>query len=385
MPDDQRLQAWGAAHTAWLDAAVPVVVLCAFEMPAFDPYRHAGGAAWAMWGLIVAVPLWWRRRRPVLVLAASLLGATGAVLTRSGPDWGGLSVVALLLGPAVALATASARLPTRQSQILALSCAAVVVATSAERPLTPDWLSAQLVVLVTAWLAGEALRARHSEIALLRDRAARAAEQATNAERGRIARELHDAVAHQLCVIAVHAGAARLSAGEQAPARASLLTIEEASRLALTDLRRALGVLRHDQPYGIAPQPRLAQLDQLATRLRDAGVPLQLTVSGTPADVPDGVAVSVYRIVQEALTNVVNHAGGAPTVVEVRCDPAEVRLQIRNDRPGPDGPAGPPGTAVGGGHGLIGMHERVAAYGGWLEAGALPTGGFQVRARIPLS
>jgi signal transduction histidine kinase len=166
-------------------------------------------------------------------------------------------------------------------------------------------VAAQVGVIAAAWLAGEAIRARRNEIALLRDRVTRRAEQAANDERTRIARELHDVVAHHLSVIAVQAGAARLAGGEGAPGAGSLVTIEDASRHALSELRRALGVLRSDDPAtGIAPQPGLDQLDRLADRLRDAGLPLELTTTGDLSAIPDGIGLSAYRIVQEALTNV---------------------------------------------------------------------------------
>jgi signal transduction histidine kinase len=368
------------SHPAAVDAALVAVVLAAFEMPAFDPYRHAGGHLWPFWGFAVAVPLLWRRRIPVPVLVVSLAGTAGALLTRNGPDWGGLSLVAILLGPSVALATAASTVPVETSRQLAVGSAAVVIATTAARSGTPDVIAAQLAVIAAAWLGGEAIRARRNEIALLRDRVAQRAEQAAIEERTRIARELHDVVAHQLSVIAVHAGAARLATSQGPPYVERLLTIEDASRQALTDLRRALGVLRRDDPAGgLAPQPGLDQIDRLADRLRRAGLPLELTTSGDLSEISEGMAVSAYRIVQEALTNVLNHAGRVATTVRVSCTSSEIQLDVCNDGPTVSRGTGPRG----GGHGLIGMRERVAAYGGSLQVGPLPSGGFAVSARIP--
>jgi signal transduction histidine kinase len=281
----------------------------------------------------------------------------------------------------VALATAAAAVPIALSQWLAI-VSGVVIATAGGRRSTPDVVAAQVGVIAGSWLAGEAIRARRNEIALLRDRVTQRAEQAADDERTRIARELHDVVAHHLSVIAVQAGAARLAGGEGAPGAGSLVTIEAASRHALSELRRALGVLRSDDPAtGIAPQPGLDQLDRLADRLRDAGLPLELATTGDLSAIPGGIGLSAYRIVQEALTNVLNHAGRAETTVRVVCSPAEIHVCVHNGPPTLHRPAKPEG----GGHGLIGMRERVAAYGGSLQAGALASGGFEVTARIPMA
>jgi signal transduction histidine kinase len=377
--DTEGTGSWLGSHPVTVDAGIAALVLATFEMPAFDPYRHDGGPWWALWGILVAGPLLWRRRAPAGALATSLLGALGALVTRAGPNWGILSQVTILLGPAVAVASAATILAPRSSRRMALASGAVVLVAGA-RLSTPDAVGAQVALIVGAWVTGEAVRARRHEIALLRELLARRAEQGASDERNRIARELHDVVAHQLSVIAIHAGAARLAAGDTAPNHESLATIEDASRQALADVRRALGVLRSDQgPGGLAPQPGLDQLDRLAGRLRDAGLPLELTTAGDLSAIPAGVATSVYRIVQEALTNVVNHAGRAVTTVRIARTPGEVRLDVRNDRPTSTG-----ARHDGGGHGIVGMRERVAAYGGSLQAGALPSGGFLVTARIPL-
>jgi signal transduction histidine kinase len=400
--------AWRRRHPAAVDAATVALVLATFEMPAFDPYRHDGGAWWAVWGLLLACPLLVRRRAPTSVTAVCTMGAVGALVTRSGPNWGILSQVIILLGPAVALASAATSLAPAASRRLALASVAVVLAANAASRSSPDAAIAQVAFVAGAWLTGEAVRARRHEVALLRELVARRAEQAAATERARIARELHDVVAHHLSVIAIQAGAARIAAETAAPAalaaRAApapaapaaptpapaaasyetLAIIEEASRQALADLRRALGVLRaEDATSGLRPQPRLDELAPLADRLREAGLPLRLTTTGDLADIPGGVATSVYRIVQEALTNVMNHAGAVATTVRVACTPEEVELEVRNAAPH----AAPGSMSVGpdgGGHGLVGMRERVAAYGGSLHTGALPSGGYRVTARIPL-
>jgi signal transduction histidine kinase len=379
--ESERLAGWVRTHRSRADMILVALVLAAFEMPAFDPYRHAGGPWWPLWGLAIAVPLLWRRRLPAGVLVFSLAATAGALVTRTGPDWGGLSLIAILLGPGVALATAAATVGTAMSQRLAILSAAAIVATNVDRSATPDVVAAQLAVVAAAWMTGEAIRARRNQIGLLRDLVTQRGEQAASDERTRIARELHDVIAHQLSVIAVQAGAARLQHDEESPHVERLLIIEDASRQALEDLRRALGVLRSGElAGGVSPQPGLDQLDRLADRLRQAGLPLELTTTGDVSAIPDGIAVSAYRIVQEALTNVLNHAGRVATTVRVACALDEIQLDVRNDpcagsrAPNPDR----------GGHGLVGMRERVAAYGGSLRAGALASGGFEVMARIPL-
>ena len=207
-------------------------------------------------------------------------------------------------------------------------------------------------------------------------------------ERGRIARELHDVVAHHMSLIAVQAETApyRLS-GLPEPARAEFAALSAAAREALADMRRLLGVLRHDQPAPRAPQPQMADLPTLVDAARRAGLPVELSVAPAVGQVPSGVAVCAYRIVQESLSNASQHAPGAAVTVSVGQDGSAVLLQVAN---GPaaawNGPAGtgPAGNGLKAGHGLTGMRERVALLGGSLSAGPAPGGGFVVSARLPL-
>ncbi|WP_328324680.1 sensor histidine kinase [Kribbella sp. NBC_00382] len=201
-------------------------------------------------------------------------------------------------------------------------------------------------------------------------------------ERMRIARELHDIVAHSMSVITVQAGYGYLVIDERPDeARASLAAIESAGRQTLAELRQVLGVLRsaQDQPAALDPMPGLGQLEQLVEDTGRAGVKVRLTVTGRPVDVPAGIGLSAYRIVQEGLTNVVKHAAtsGADALVEYR--PTELAIRITDDG------AGCPDGVVGTGHGLIGIRERVALYGGSLRAGPLPGRGFELSARLPLN
>jgi signal transduction histidine kinase len=229
---------------------------------------------------------------------------------------------------------------------------------------------------------GSRLRAQHA-LAVQTERAEdERARRAVLEERTRVARELHDVVAHHLSLIAVRAETApyRLT-GLPEPARAEFGALSEVARDALTEMRRLLGVLRHDQPADIAPQPELADLPVLVDTARQAGLSVELSVPAAIDDVPSGVGICAYRIVQESLSNASQHAPGAPVTVSVGHDSGAVLLRVAN---GPGGPVGPPGNEHGPGHGLTGMRERVALLGGSLSAGPSPDGGFVVSAVLPL-
>jgi signal transduction histidine kinase len=210
---------------------------------------------------------------------------------------------------------------------------------------------------------------------------------AVQRERARIARELHDVVTHNVAVMIVQAGAAR-TVIDAAPekARQAMLAVEAGGRAAMTELRHVMGLLNATAEDGnpgagpeLAPQPSLDHLAALAERIRDAGVPVELTVRGTPAPLPPGVDLAAYRVVQEALTNTVKHAAGAHVRITVDYTSDAVDVDVTDT-------GGTPTTslAAGNGRGLIGLRERLAVYGGTLHAGARPTGGYRVRATIPL-
>ena len=239
--------------------------------------------------------------------------------------------------------------------------------------------------LAAFWLAGVLVRARRQGALLAAWNAAvqRQAEQATAAERARIARELHDIVAHHLSVVVLHAAGARASGGADP---ATLEEIEHSGRQALIETRRLFGVLRDpDEQTGRAPQPGISELPALVGSLRAAGLEATLSIDGDHTALPPAVNVSAYRIVQEALTNVLKHAGPARAEVTVGCADRAVTIEVTDDGPGnPAPPAGPGEGEVGGGQGLAGMRERVALFGGDLRAGPRPGGGFTVRARLPI-
>jgi signal transduction histidine kinase len=204
--------------------------------------------------------------------------------------------------------------------------------------------------------------------------------EALSDERARIARELHDVVGHAISVMTVQAGAARLLIDDRPDdARDALLAAEAAGRQAIGDLHRMLGVLREgDAGEEFAPQPGLGDLERLLDRVRQSGLPVALAVEGEPREVAPGVELAAYRIVQEALTNVIRHAEGAPARVRLRYAADAIEVDVVNDR------GRRAANHHGAGHGLVGMRERAALYGGELDAAALPEGGFAVHARLPV-
>ena len=211
---------------------------------------------------------------------------------------------------------------------------------------------------------------------------AEAAAQAAAEERARIARELHDVVAHSVSVMVVQtSGVRRLLKEEQHREREALLSVEQIGRQALTEMRRMLGVMRAsgEQPAAaLAPQPGLQHLDRLIAQVEEAGLPVTLRFEGERRGLSPGVDLSAYRIVQEGLTNVLKHSKGSHADVVVRFDDSAVRLEISDDG------VVAPGNGDDNGHGLVGMRERVALYGGTLEAGPRDGGGFVLRAELPV-
>jgi len=219
-----------------------------------------------------------------------------------------------------------------------------------------------------------ALEERNRQLDRERDANAR---RAVLEERVRIARELHDVVAHHVSVMAIQAGVARrLFDRDPTEAVAAIGSVETASRQAIADLQQLVGVLRRqEEGDDLAPQPSLQRLPELIEHMRQAGLPVQLTQHGRPRELPAGVELSAYRIIQEALTNTLKHAGPARAGVTVRYDDGAVQLEVVDDGQGP-----PPGQPAAAGKGLLGMQERVSLYGGHLDAGARAGGGFRVHA-----
>ena len=376
----RRLRTLLADHPLLVDAAI-AVGLAALSMVAF-----VGGAddvgppglATATLLLAESLPLVLRRRYPLAVLLV-VMGATVVhiLLIPPGAD------LRAGLGVLVALYTVGERLERRVSAPIALATGAVLGLLLVGREPLAQIIQSLIqteVVFGVAWLLGDASRIRHLYTrSLERDREERA-KRAVAEERERIARELHDAVAHHVSVVVIQAGAAQRAMDHRTDdARAALAAIDTSGRQALTDMRRMLDVLGEREAH--APMPRLDRLGDLLEQVRAAGLAVELAVQGERRDLDPGLELSAYRIIQEALTNSLKHAGGGRARVTVRYAPTELEIAVEDER----GDAAPsPVEPEHDGRGLLGMRERVALFGGALEVGSRPGGGFQVAARLPL-
>jgi signal transduction histidine kinase len=243
--------------------------------------------------------------------------------------------------------------------------------------ITADNLIFLAILLGAPWVAGRAIRQRRLNDRELEQEKARAAA-AIVEERARIARELHDVVAHSISVMVLQArGGRRVLESEPADARDAFAVIEGTGQQALDEMRRLVGMLRSgDETLPLAPQPSLKELGTLVEQVRAAGLPVQVAVEGEPRDLPPGLDLSAFRIVQEALTNALTHAGPARARVMLRYRADELELEITDDGPGT-------GDGSGSGYGLVGLRERVLVYGGELQAGREPGGGYALRVRLP--
>ena len=326
--------------------------------------------------LAACIPLVVRHRYPVPVLLIS----TAAITTYSAL---GFVNGASLLAPTVALFAVAQLVPTRQALLLAaVTLIALMTSTGAANPFGTTGGGFYLIpALVAAGLfGGIAVSNRRAYVNSIQERADEEAKRRVDEERLRIARELHDIVAHSMATINVQAGvAAHVLDGNPDAAREALAAIRLASKDGLRELRAILNVLRQaDEGDPVQPAPGVAQLDALVAGACTAGLPTSLTRSGEPRPLPAAVDLAAYRIVQESLTNAIRHAGPASAIVQLCYDPSALRVEIV------DTGRGQPAIANGmTGHGLIGMRERAASVGGTLEAGPGREGGFRVAAILP--
>ncbi|TDE57586.1 sensor histidine kinase [Nonomuraea mesophila] len=382
------VQAWSRRHekVAAVLRVAPLAALCLLTSILYanrdtpdggvDP-----GVIWYV-GVSVAllVPLAWRDR-PRLSFAVVALVSFGQWLADLGPVPANVAVLIALWGVAY-----------RCTWQWAL--AALLVAELGVLLLLVDWMaptfgmfSTGSILVVTIWLTGLYARTRRHYLEGLEERAERAererdqqARMAAAAERARIARELHDVVAHNVSVMVVQAdGAGYALDHDPEQARQAVTTISRTGRVALAEMRRLVGVLRENEnpDTDYTPQPGLDQLEKM---VRESAVPTRLRVEGAPTDLPEGQQLAVYRIVQEALTNALKHGGpGVRADVEIDFTGPDVLVRVTDDGRG----AAAPRSA--GGHGLIGMRERVGMYGGDVSAGPLRGGGFEVLARLPMA
>jgi len=349
------------------------------------PFDPGSPEAWAAYLLVLAhtLPIAVRRRWPLAVLAWGL--ATGVAFAALG-----LNLVSLTFAVLVYLYTVAAHRPRVASLAGLAATEALLVLVWLARPRAlgdGGTLVLDGLIMAAGWWLGDGTRRRQEAVAAARQRAAELEEareelarRAVTEERLRIARELHDVVAHSMSIVAVQSGVGvHVLDSQPEEARKALAAVEATSRQALVEMRRLLGVLRQEaEPRGsLAPAPGLAEVEALAAEVARAGVRVEVHIEGTPCELPAGLDLSAYRIVQEALTNVVRHAGPATARVAVRYSPGQVALEVVDDGRGP-------GAEDRGGHGLAGMRERAALYGGTLEAGPVPGGGFRVAATLPV-
>ncbi len=361
---------------------------------ATGPYPHAPERRLVL-AFLVCGPIVLLRRWPLPVLAVAA-AATGLAMASGTPPL----PLGIMLGLAVYFA--ASRQPRRVSIPAAVAAAAILggalvyAGVAVGTASLPGAAVVGFLPLMAAWFVGDSVAARRRYLAGLaeqaeRERAAEAerARREVREERVRIARELHDVVAHTLTVITVQAGVGRrLAARRPEEAGAALESIEMIGRTAQDELRVVLGLLRDEEAgaAALAPAPRLVDLKELAEHVLASGTPVELRMSGADRQLSPALELSIYRVVQEALTNVVKHAPGARAAVGLVVSDRQVRIEVADDggtagRPaGDDGRPASPGT----GNGIVGMRERVGAFGGWLVAEPLAGRGFHVLAEIPI-
>lgn len=347
-----------------LALAAALAVLGVAEVAGTSPSPE--GFAFAV-GL--AAPLALRRIVPVVaalaVLGVALIDAIGG---GEGGEYLFFTIVVL-----VALYSLGAYADFQRGLVALAGCLALAWWSVSEGDGGASDFAFAAVVVIAPWIVGRIAGKRLETIRATQARAERAVAE----ERARIARELHDILAYAVGVMVVQAGAAQeVLERDPRAARSALASIRATGKDALVDLRRMLDLLRvEDAPADIEPQPGLGDLEALAERMRGAGMPVDISIEGEARRVPAGVALTVYRVAQEALTNVLKHSGGAAARLRLVYGSERLELEVADE--------GRAGAATGDGHGLVGMRERVSVYGGELEAGRAADGGFRVRASMP--
>jgi signal transduction histidine kinase len=352
--------------------AVALIQVVALDLP--PGQTLAAAAMFVVLGAAAAV----RVRFPEgLLLALPVLTAVGMLMPKRLGDIESIGLFVLLAVYSAAAHTGGRRALAAGSLTIVLFFASLLG--------DPESANVSAIVffglaLGAPWVAGRVVRRRRLNERRL-EQEKDAAEAAIAEERTRIARELHDVVAHAISVIVLQARAGRkVFASKPDESLGSFDTIERTGTQALDEMRRLLGMLRApDDELAFAPQPSLARLDALVEQVRGAGLPVEVEVEGTPVELPPGIDLSAYRIVQEALTNALKHAGPARARVLVCYEGDDLTLEISDDGSGGDGAGG--GT----GHGLVGVRERVEVFGGELESGRRDEGGYTLRVRLPLS
>jgi signal transduction histidine kinase len=368
-----------------LDRVFAALMLVALEAElALMPHLHGSRPLNMLLYSVPALMLLIRREHPLVALGGlGVAGIVGQAVLAGPPD---VTVVIILL--LAGCYSVGAHAEQRNALIGLATGVALVVVVTLQRG-DSDFIFPLVFFVFLPWLIGRTMRhqgALSRELAEKADRAELARDEeerrAILAERGRIARELHDVLAHNLSVMVVQAGAARriLERDPDTAADAAEL-IRTTGREALSELRNLLGTVHREEGEPLEGVPSLKGIGPLVRRAREAGLTVKLNVEGEAVELPTGIDLTAYRVVQEALTNTLKHGGEARAEVTVRYEPWEVVVEVEDDGVGANGNGQLSNT--GGGHGLVGMRERVSVYGGLLQAGPRPGGGFAVRARLP--
>jgi signal transduction histidine kinase len=380
---------WLLARRYWFDALI-LAGMGVWLADAVVSRHQRDGPRGPLWFDVLAViafttPLLARRRYPL----GALLAAASAVAAGSFVDGRLLShpFVSFLFG--LAICVLFGMRPSRLQSVAGLAFTigvAAIVTLNDPKGKIGDFIF-DVIAFSVAWIIGFSVGGKFREVDEARERTARAEREreerariAVADERARIARELHDVVGHSVSVMTVQASAVRRTLdADQEKEREALLVVEQTGREALAEMRRVVGVLRRpEEAPALAPQPSLEHLDRLVESAREAGLPVELRVEGTPVQLAAGIDLTAYRLVQEGLTNALKHARAQRAEVVVRYADGQVELTVSDDgRGGGDGDKG--------GHGLVGMRERISVYGGELEAGPRPEGGYRLSAKLPIA
>ena len=384
-----RHRVWALARTYWFDALVvaAVGVGLAEETLTQNDVDGPKGPLWfdLLTILAITLPFFARRRFPFGAPVAIGLAVGGSSFVDDRVIPNGLIPFLVSVATLVVLGLVRDRTQAIAGLALALGIAAIVVHND-PRGSVGNFVFL-CIAFTIAWAIGFALGRKFREADEARERAARAqrereerARAAVTDERTRIARELHDVVGHSVSVMTVQAaGVRRLLRPHQEKEREALLVVEQTGREALAEMRRMVGVLRRpEEAPALAPQPSLEYLDRLVDHARETGLPVELRIEGEPVQLPAGVDLTAYRLVQEGLTNAIKHANARHAEVLVRYDDGHVDLTVTDDGTGDGG-------GDSGGHGLVGMRERISVYGGEVEAGPRPEGGYRLHARLPVA
>lgn len=321
-----------------------------------------------------SIPLWWRRRFPLAVLCVVAIPPLIRILLGLSLNASTAAVVFAVYAVSV-YGGSRARLWVGALAVISIIIGAATTLTTLAPPISMDYLAFGPQSLV-AWVVGDYMRSRRQFFTELVARNQAAREQAAEEERLRIAREIHDVVAHNVSVIAIQAGAVRVSGSSS---QQGLQLIETTARDTLAELNRLLGVLRKQSDAPLAPQPGLDQVEALLKAARDAGLEAALKITGDRRGVPAALDLSAYRILQEAITNVLKHANATRVEIVIDYQPEALVLSVNDNGTGPTEKVGDSA-----GHGLIGMREGVQLFGGELGTGSSSLGGFTVRATLPI-